>query len=238
MPDPGRRDGLRAADEALEDPVALVFGDDRPDVADDEVHGRRHRGIELDDGTGRRVLQRIVDELAQRQPQQVGVGVDHQPGGDPVRHRPPRQPRAELADHAVDEPVEVVPLRPHVEIARLDVEHLDRVADQALQACRLLVDDGQQLAGVVRRHQVGETAGGGPDRRQRRLELVRHRIEERGAQLAAAAGRFGRRGRLALARPLQADGGQVGHRLQHRVAHRAALQARGCRSASGRAGPP
>ena len=66
--------------------------------------------------------------------------------------------------------------------------------------------------------------GRSPDRGERRLELVRHGVDERGSQLLALPCRFDLVREFLCPCPLQSDGDEVGDPLQDGIRHPGTLQ--------------
>src|SRR5581483_10794944 len=86
------------------------------------------------------------------------------------------------------------------ERAGLQAAHVEQVADERVEPFRLVVDRLQQrlARGRIPLHVVGQQAGGGgPDRRERRAQVVADGGQQRGAQLVRLRER-GRARRLRL----------------------------------------
>ena len=84
-----------------------------------------------------------------------------------------------------------------LERAGLEPAHVEKVADEVVQAIGLLVDRGEQLGAgrLVERDVLLEQAGDRRlDRGQWRAQVVRHRGQERGAQVVRLREPFGRGG--------------------------------------------
>jgi hypothetical protein len=130
-----------------------------------------------------------------------------------------------FADHIVD---------PHglaiqVYMISIQARHLDRVVYEQAEPLRLFVRDRQQLG--ARRGwliPVGKQRRRGRSNRcQGRLELVRHRVDQRCAQLLAPARGFHLVREVLRPRALQADRDQVCDSLEGRVGHTGPLQPHG-----------
>ncbi len=163
--------------------------------------------------SGGEILDGVVEQLAERQREQVAVGVDHQTGGHLLDDGVTVQARLELLHRVdADDRRQLVALAVNREVAGVDAQHLDRVGHERAEAIELFVDDRDQLAsfgasaGCARSRSLERSL----HRRQRRLELVRQRIEHCRAQLAALARGFGARRGLVRACALQTDGREVG----------------------------
>jgi hypothetical protein len=149
---------------------------------------------------------------------QAAVNLHHQIRRRGVDERPTVETGVELGDRLRGKFVNAYGYLPQAEVAGLQAEHLRRIVDESLQPVRFLADDRRKLVLAGAPGQLlREGAGGGLHRRQRRLELVGDRIEERGAQLAAVPRRFGPGDGILPPRSFKRDGGQVGDGLHDRV---------------------
>ena len=101
-----------------------------------------------------------------------------------------------------------------VQLAGFDARHRHHFRGELIQTVGFFVDDGQQLA-VGRRGFAEQVGDGGFDRGQRRLDIVRQRIEQRRFQQLALPRGFGVAGFLHGARLFDGDGGQVGDGAHH-----------------------
>ena len=97
-----------------------------------------------------------------------------------------------------------------VEFACLDPAHVEQVRDESIEPIGLAVDRRRDRSPLVRRPidgRVHQRPRGGPDRRQRRAQVVRDRVEQRGLQRVAPSRHLGRRGiagePIALERPAE-----------------------------------
>ena len=97
-------------------------------------------------------------------------------------------------------------------VAGIDAQHLDGVAHKALKPIQILVDDRGQLAiSSNNRRTRQEMTRSRFHRRERRLELVRQRIQDGRPKLAALPGGLGSRRGFFSPRPLQTDRCEVRH---------------------------
>ncbi len=81
-----------------------------------------------------------------------------------------------------------------VQVACLDATHVEEVRDQPVEALGLAVDRRRTLSTCVVIHheaRVHEAAGSGPDRRERRAQVVRDGVEQRGLGRLAPPGDLG-----------------------------------------------
>src|SRR5262249_34900759 len=100
----------------------------------------------LDRRRGRRVLQRIVKELSERQPHELTIGIDHQAFGDALDEPATVEVSLELLHRRSDNPGELMPARPEREVARIDPQHLNRVGNQRTEMVQLFVDKANEFA--------------------------------------------------------------------------------------------
>ena len=86
------------------------------------------------------------------------------------------------------------------QLAGIDAAHVEQVRDEPVEPLGLAIDRGGDLAALLGRPLdvgVHQRPGGGPDRRQRRPQVVRDRVEQRRLERVAPPGDLGGR-RLAL----------------------------------------
>ena len=127
--------------------------------------------------------------------------------------------RLELPQRRGHDVGEIVTIEMHGKVAGIDAQHLHRVGHERLKAIEVFVDDGDQLAIAGAGRRAGQQiARRRLHRRERRLELVRQRVQHRRPQLAALVRRLGARRRFLRPGPLEPDRRQVRDRLQHGVA--------------------
>ena len=81
---------------------------------------------------------------------------------------------------------------------------------------------GTALERLIGRRQ--QRRGSGANGSERRLEFVRHGVDERGAKLLAAARGLHLMGEILRAGALQSDGDEITDALQDRVLHERALE--------------
>ncbi len=101
-----------------------------------------------------------------------------------------------------------------VQFRGLDPRHLEHFHHQPVQAVRLLISNGQQflfLGIVPLGKQVRDRAFDG---RERRLQVVRQRVQQRGFQRFALPRDFDFAGLLERSRPLDADRHEVCQRVE------------------------
>ena len=127
-------------------------------------------------GVGQQVVQHLHDALPVRQhPRQVGCEVDE----DGVPGAAGQERGARLVHQGDD----LRGLRGDRERAGLDAPRIEQVADQAVHAVGLLVDDAEELRhlGRIQNPRGAERRGGRAlDRGQRRAQLVAHHAEKLG----------------------------------------------------------
>jgi hypothetical protein len=170
-----------AADEGLEDPLAIGRRDARSVVDDTHAyqvseHGGRQLNLAAPRRVAKRVLQQVREDLVylERVDGDIReIRTEDGPGGDTrlVETRP--HPR----EHRGRDLVQGDGLRRQSEGACPDPGEVHDVADEPVQSIRLLEDGGEQfvlLLGIMRRILVEEAGDTGLDRRKRRAQVVRH----------------------------------------------------------------
>ena len=144
-----------------------------------------------------RIFERVLDELLHHLPDELVVGFGR--GKSPRAHRTvtgrPLSARGQFGQRAGDEVRHRHRPLLQVELAGLDAGHLHHFRRQLIQPVGLFVDDGEQLA--VGAGRAAQQAGDrGFDGGERRLDIVRQRIEQRRFQHLALAARLRRGWRL------------------------------------------
>ncbi len=224
----GPRRRARAALERLEDPRRLVGRNSRPVVDDAHEHLRSDLPhLDADRLLGRRVAQRVLDEVCEdgtglveigMHERQVFVGQDHLDAAarlDAVEH---------LQDEVVDRPV----ARLRSSRPRLQAREVEQVADDAVEPLGLAEDRLGELAAVLGRERelaVGESAGRREDRHQRRAQVMADRAQHRRLHRVAAPQRLGLERLLREPLPL---GGHLSQRLESRLGLFGAPPRAGC----------
>ena len=105
-----------------------------------------------------------------------------------------REHRCQAFDHRVDQIGQVVQFERRVQRPAFDAAQIEHVAHETAQALRLRVDRAGGGALLVARQldvRIHEISGGRPNRRQRRAQVVRHRIEQRRLERVSLARDFG-----------------------------------------------
>src|SRR4051794_6981843 len=170
------------ADELLEDALLLAAGDPGPAIAD----GERDRGTarldaELHGCVLRRVLERVLDDVAEHLAQAVGIGEDGRRrrvdgGGESAGGRGALGQLDDLADD-----------RGRVDARELDAEFAglrtarrEDVGDDLREPLRLLLDHPQKRLALdeLEPCTLPQRRRSAVDRGQRRTQLVRHRRDE------------------------------------------------------------
>ncbi len=134
QPQPGAVAAAPAAPEALEQ--ALTVGSRHSRAAIGHLQRRLCADRDLDRGVGRRVLQCVLDQVAHRLAQRLGIAPDQRdPRLAAHRHRPrpPQRERRQRRRHVDRDRMQVGGLVDrHVE--RLELRHRQQLADQASHA--------------------------------------------------------------------------------------------------------
>ena len=107
----------------------------------------------------------------------------------------------------------------------VQTSHIDRVIDQFSQVLCLLIRDVEQLRSAFQRlfRTCQQRRCGRSDRRQWRLELMSHRIDEHRPQLFRLPRRFDLMRKVLRASPLHSDCYQVRDPLDNGIGHLDAL---------------
>ena len=123
----------------------------------DDVHRSVAVRSNLDRRRWRRVFQRVVEQLPERQRQQLAIGVDRQVD---------RGLRREMRDHrgasrtsvsvALDDVSKLVAIEMHRKVAGINSQHLNRIRHERLEPIQVFVDDGDQLSITGGRGLAGE----------------------------------------------------------------------------------
>jgi hypothetical protein len=122
--------------------------------------------------------------------------------------------RRQARQHGAEDIAQVVRLEPRLPGLGLQSREIEQVADGVVEAVEVL-GDGSELVANARRiaavalvDEAGDARGGGG---QRRLELVRHGADQRRLEAVGLAQRFGVRGILLEALPLERRRREIGH---------------------------
>ncbi len=131
------------------------------------------------------------------------------------RHRAAAQQHAAILQRHVDHLLQPLRLRPHLNAVGVELGHFDCLADQAIEARTLLIENGEHLAPLALverglRQQAGRRRAYGG---QRRAQFMGHRIEQRAAQAFSLARRFHPAETIESRRPLQRNGEQAADRV-------------------------
>ncbi len=219
----------RAAIKALKQTALFLFRNSLPPIGDFEVDGDADAAVghAHRDGRARRgILEGVVEHLLEGQLQQPAIERELRQRSLGVNlHGPVVDLGVKRCQHVLHEFLGVGQLAPHLDVVGLQARHVHRVVNQRLQVPRLLVGHFEQfgaaLDGLIGRRQ--QRRGGGADGSERRLEFVRHGVDERGAKLLAAARGLHLMGQVLRAGALQSDGDEITDALQNRVLHERAL---------------
>ena len=168
-----------------------------------------------DRGPGGRVVGDVLEDVRDDRVEQDLVDSDERRrAGDDVRHRSVAEDRCEAADGPLDERLDLEDLEVGPERARLDRGSgrgpSARTGRAAVPRRRSLSPASRTCGRRHRDVRVGEVAGRRPDARQRRPQVVRHRIEQGALEGVAAPGDLGARRLLAQAVAAEAEGDLVG----------------------------
>ena len=136
------------------------------------------------DGVGGRVFGGIVEEIEQRLLEQHGVDLDHrQIRRDLDLHPMPRQDLVCAPQRAADDLADIVRRGIGDDGTGFELGHVEQIGDEAIEALRL-VDDRRQQIGLLgsSASRVAQRPRRAQHRRERRLQVVRDRGEQRRAQ--------------------------------------------------------
>jgi hypothetical protein len=164
-------------EEALEDPLAVALADARPAVA----HAKHRAPAALErmelDGLARSVAERVVEQVAQRGVEMLGMDAQRRDG----TLEPDLEAGAVRIDEAREERAERHVLH---ELRRaLDAREVEQPRDEPLHALGVLLDVCKEPRALLVAHRaplLREQLRRAADRRDRRLQLVAHRRGELG----------------------------------------------------------
>ena len=149
-------------------------------------------------GSGRRVLRRVLQEIEEDLPHEHPIDVDQrQIVRQEDRHLAPLERRASRCSAAPTTSSSGVHSFRTSSRARLEPRHVEQIADEPIQAARLVDDRLEQDARARRRaDRLEQRARRARDRRERRAQIVRDGAQERVAQAASRSARSATAARL------------------------------------------
>ena len=179
--------GLVAAEEGVEDAVALIGGDAVAGVGDLDLDPAVHRlGADRHAAVGRRVVDRVLDQVEEHALELLGVGARGaerraEPGAD--RHRARLRGGPHGVDRLLEQQADADLLHRPLELAALQPGELEQVVDQRAERAHVGSHADDVLAPQLAvDHVVVERVGEQPQRGHRRAQVVRDGGEQRPAQ--------------------------------------------------------
>jgi len=171
----------RSAEERIEDAIDMLGLNAGPCIADVEMHlASFGRSGDADCRARRRVLGRVVQQLCDRMLQQEGIDTDHREIGGQIRLD---HVRCELllrsSERGLDHVGDLVQLEAGRDLPGPDAGEVEDVADEGVEAFRLLADGCNEFVTRLRVLTVTEGLQGGrraEDGCKRRLQIVRNRV--------------------------------------------------------------
>ena len=149
--------------------------------------------LEQHEGAGRRVLERVVEEVRKHALDLGGVDLDRRSLGADLQPDPSGL-RAETRERLADELVHMPELAMRLGRPGFKAREVEELLDEPIKTRRLALDRLGEPEPVLRlQHQPGtrERVGRGEDRGERRAQVVGDRPQERRLQRVAAAQRLG-----------------------------------------------
>ena len=100
---------------------------------------------------GGRILHGVVEQLPERETEQLAIGVHQQAGRHAFDDRMAVQTRVELSAASRDKVGDDVAIAVDDEVAGVDPQHLHGIGHERLEPIEVLVDDRRQLAVAAHR---------------------------------------------------------------------------------------
>ena len=197
---PGARPARRPRHpvELLEQPGHRGRGHARAGILDRQPHnllvGQR-RGGHPDPGSGRRVLEGVLERVGHGRIEEDRVGL-HRRCLEGNVNRAAREARPEPLDRAPDEVLQLEDVRLGPQGSRLDPAQVQHVGDQPVEVLDLPIDriGALALSLLVQVAAGPERSRGGADGGERRAQVMRHGLEQRRLDGVALAGNLRRLG--------------------------------------------
>ncbi len=125
--------------------------------------------------------------------------------------------RGGIVDRGVEQLVDRHDRAPRLQHAGLDAREVEHVGDQPHEPIGLVLDSADQRLALVLGHVLAQGRGGRGDRRERRAQIVRDRLQQRGAQAVGLLERLQQQRFVLQPRPPESEPEDAAERLEHRL---------------------
>ena len=142
--------------------------------------------------------------------------------------------RGGVVDRGVEQLVDGHDRAPRLQHAGLDAREVEHVGDQAHEPVGLVLDAGDQRLALVLGHVLAQGRGGGGDRGERRAQVVRDGLQQRGAQAVGLLQRLQQHALVLEARAPEREAEDAAERLEHGQRSRGRPRAARCRRPAAR----